>query len=149
MTYAMKCLAFFVITLLVLTSITGCGEPKQTEPAKVLFSQAQELQQAEKYNDAIKTYKQIAAKYKESRLAANSQFMIGYIYANHLKDMEQAKIEFTRFLDNYSESADSGLIVGAKFELEYLGKSIEEIPILSSVGESDTTAFNEEATDKK
>jgi outer membrane protein assembly factor BamD (BamD/ComL family) len=148
MTYVIRCLSLFVVMLLVMSSITGCGGSKQAESAEVLFSQAQDLQQAEKYNDAIKTYKQIAREHDNSRLAANSQFMIGYIYANHLKDLEQAKIEFNRFLENYTETADSGLVVGAKFELEYLGKNIEDIPVLSSVGEQDTTMVQEEKSEK-
>ncbi|MCF7811713.1 outer membrane protein assembly factor BamD [bacterium] len=148
MTYTVRCLSFFVVRLLVISLITGCGGPKQTESAQTLFSQAQELQQAEKYDDAIRTYKKIAHEYNKSRLAANSQFMVGYIYANHLKDLEQARIEFNRFLDNYSATADSGLVVGAKFELEYLGKNIEDIPVLSTVGEQDTTMVQEEKSEK-
>ena len=134
-----KKLCAFVLTIAAITWLIGCGETKQKDTAQELFAKAQELRQGEKYDDAIRTYRKIARDHKDSRLASNSQFMIGYIYANHLKDLEQAKNEINRFLEKYSEIADSGLIVGAKFELEYLGKDIEDIPILSTVGQADST----------
>ena len=128
-----------LFTAISLIWITGCGKKDEQADVKELLVQAQELQQAEKYEDAIRTYRKIARNFALTRQGANSQFMIGYIYANHLKDQEQAKIELNRFLEEYSEVADSGLIVGAQFELKYMGMNVEEIPVLSEIGSADTT----------
>lgn len=98
-----------------------------------LFAKAQDLQKDEKYDEAVKVYREIARDYSSTKQGANSQFMVGYIYANHIKDLGQAKIELQRFLDKFGASADSGLVAGAKFELEYLGKSIDDIPALSNL----------------
>ena len=135
----MRAAAISVLAALTV-SLVGCGNKEKTGKADELFAGAQQLQQEEKYSDAVKLYRQIADQYPTSRQGANSQFMIGYIYANHIKDLEQARIELNRFLEKFSSVADSGLIAGARFELQYLGKDISDIPTLSELGGVDTTA---------
>ncbi|MDP8237482.1 MAG: tetratricopeptide repeat protein [Candidatus Hatepunaea meridiana] len=130
----------FVFTLF------GCGGGAEKMGTKELLAKAQELQQGEKYEDAIRIYRKLVREYPETRQGINSQFMIGYIYANHLKDLEQAKIELNRFLESYSEKADSGLVAGAKFELDYLGKDISDIPVLTDMGGVDTSAAIKDGT---
>ncbi len=127
--------------------VAGCGKGGSGTPAAgeaELFAKAQELQKDEKFDEAIRTYRQLVREFPKTKQGANSQFMIGYIYANHVKDYEQGKIELQRFIDKFSSTADSGLIAGAKFELQWMGKDIEDIPILANIGESspktDTTA---------
>lgn len=125
-------LAFFMVT-------NGCkNESAKTGDVAEMFAKAQELQKDEKFSEAIKMYGRIAKDHKDTREAANSQFMIGYIYANHIKDFDKAKSEFVRFLDNFADVADSGLISGAHFEMQFMGMSIEEIPILNELGDGDT-----------
>ncbi len=141
MTMSLKRIGMGILILtLSLTFIVGCGQKSQkADGIEIeLFAKAQELQKKEKYDDAVNTYRQIVREYPKTRHGANSQFMIGYIYANHLKDYEQARIELNRYLKKFTEYSDSGLIAGAKFELENLGKSIDEIPIMTEIG-SDTT----------
>lgn len=139
------------ILLILLILISGCGETKKerTQEMEVeLFAKAQELQKKEKFLDAIETYRKIISEYPETRQGANSQFMIGYIFANHVKDFEQAKIELDRFLEKYSTIADSGLVAGAKFELQFMGKDIDDIPILSDLGEESKEPASEEGDNK-
>ena len=134
------------LTALIALSFVGCadkGTDKTSDDFKMakseveLFARAQELQKQEKFNEAVNIYRNITKKFKDTRQGANSQFMIGYIYANHIKDLEQAKIELDRFLGNFASVADSGLIEGAKFELSNLGKNIDDIPILSGLGDDE------------
>jgi len=133
MTIYLRIFAFALVSALALASCkkqeTAAVNGNETE----LFAKAQDLQKQEKFEDAVRTYREIARNFPTTKQGANSQFMVGYIYANHIKDYEQAKIELNRFIDKYSSSADSGLVAGAKFELQYLGKSIDEIPILSNL----------------
>lgn len=143
---------FFAIAVTV-ALFGGCsgqsgGSPEEVAAEK--FAKAQELQKDEKFAEAIQIYRGIVKKFPQTRQASNSQFMIGYICSNHLNDTEQAKIELNRFLTDYAEIADSGLIAGAKFELQYMGKNIDEIPILSNLNEdgSDTSA-NPDAGNKE
>ena len=133
--------------------LSGCGgekEDKLTTSEVELFAKAQELQKDKKHSEAVEIYRQICARYPTTKQGANSQFMIGYTYANDIKDFEQARIELQRFLDTYSTIADEGLVEGAKFELENLGKDIDEIPILIQTGEeSDTMAVETEKKEIK
>ena len=129
-----KLTSLAILAVLMVTA-AGCRKGAKTAGgADELFASAQQFQQQEKWNDAIKTYRKIATDYANTRQGANSQFMVGYIYANHIKDYEQAKTELQRFIDKFGASSDSGLVAGAKFEMQYMGKSIDEIPILSSIG---------------
>jgi outer membrane protein assembly factor BamD (BamD/ComL family) len=129
-----------LVVALAIAALTVAGCKKEAAKAISgqeieLFAKAQDLQKQEKYDEAVSVYRQITRDFPSSKQGANSQFMVGYIYANHLKDYEQAKIELQRFIDKYGASSDSGLVAGARFEMQYLGKSIDEIPILSNLGE--------------
>jgi outer membrane protein assembly factor BamD (BamD/ComL family) len=135
------------LTLFAALLIFGCKKGDQATLSvgeTELFAKAQDLQKEEKYDEAVKVYRQIARDFSKTKQGANSQFMVGYIYANHIRDYEQAKIELNRFIEEFGPNADSGLVAGARFELEWMGKDIEEIPILANIGEgsggADTTA---------
>ncbi len=133
-----KYLKLSVLVLFTALIAIGCGKGGSGTPQageSELFAKAQELQKDEKFEEAINTYRQLVREFPKTKQAANSQFMVGYIYANHVKDYEQGKIELQRFIDKFSSVADSGLIAGAQFELQWMGKDIEDIPILSNIGE--------------
>jgi outer membrane protein assembly factor BamD (BamD/ComL family) len=78
---------------------------------------------------AINTYLEIIHKYKGSSFESMSQFMIGYIYANVQTNIPKAKIAYQTFLQNYPEHE---LAPSVQFELEYLGKQIDNIDELTS-----------------
>ena len=56
--------------------------------------------------------------------------MIGYIYANVVNDPKSAKIEYSAFLEKFPTHE---LSPSVKFELEFLGKEIDEIPALKHI----------------
>ena len=56
--------------------------------------------------------------------------MIGYNYANNLNDLKSAEIEYKIFLEKFQTHE---LAISVKFELENLGKSIDEIPALKHI----------------
>lgn len=76
---------------------------------------------------AIIQYKRVSELYPDSDKVPLSVFMSGFIYANMLSDFEQAENIYSQFLEAYPEHE---LAPSVKFELEYLGKSPEEIPVL-------------------
>ena len=53
--------------------------------------------------------------------------MVGYINANHLKDLDGAKEYYNSFISKFT---DHDLADEAKYELENLGKPVEELPFL-------------------
>ena len=149
MTAAITRLCAAILLVAAFNLIVSCGgASKKEDDVTQLLTQAQQLQQAEKFEDAVRIYRKIAREYPNTHQGANSQFMVGYIYANHMKDFEQAKIELNRFLDDYADSSDSGLVVGARFELQYMGMDIEKIPVLSGMG-ADTSMVSEDETKEK
>ena len=88
---------------------------------------------AKDFEQAVNEYKLVVGNYPESRFAVNAQFMIGYVYANFLNEIEMARKEYTRFLDLYADKADSGLVQSVRFELENLGRDLNEIPKLRHI----------------
>ena len=56
--------------------------------------------------------------------------MIGYIYGNALNDFDKARFEYNEFLKRFPEHE---LSPSVKFEIEFLGKDINEIPTLNHI----------------
>ncbi len=82
---------------------------------------------------AIKEYSKVVKDYPDSRFAINAQFMIGYVFANFVQDYESARDEYERFLELFGAEADSGLVQSVKFELQNLGKDLNDIPQLKHI----------------
>ena len=82
------------------------------------------------FNKALKEYRIVLIDYKGSKEEALAQFMIGYIYANVLKDFDKARSEYQVFLDRFPKHE---LFPSVKFEIDYLGKDINEIPALKHI----------------
>lgn len=118
-----------VIPLLFLI-VLGC-EKKPSEDQ--LFNDAKKLQEEGKYTDAVASYQNLVNQYPRGKYAPQSQFMIGFIYANELKEYDKAEKAYQKFLDAYSSSADSGMVASAQWELKNLGKDINEIEDLSII----------------
>lgn len=78
----------------------------------------------ESFNKAVDLYKKIFVDYPKSKEAENALFMAGFILANDLSDLENAKNTYELFLENYpnGELSDDAIV-----ELKNLGKSPEEI----------------------
>lgn len=82
------------------------------------------------FKAAIQEYRKVIENHKGTTQEPHALFMIGYIYANVLNDMQSAKIEYEEFLNRFPEHE---LSPSVKFEIEYLGKSVDEIPALKHI----------------
>lgn len=69
-------------------------------------------------------------KYPETENGVKALFMMGFIYANHLGEFRNAQRAYLDFLDSYPNHE---LIPSVKFELENMGKKVEDIDILKDV----------------
>lgn len=76
---------------------------------------------------AVALYDSVARKFPKSPFAPKALFSEGYVYANELKNYDKAKALYEIFLSVYPEHE---MVPSVKFELKYLGKSIDEIPEL-------------------
>jgi len=82
------------------------------------------------FEKALDEYRIVLSNYEGSKEEALAQFMIGYIYANVLKDFDKARSEYQVFLDRFPKHE---LFPSVRFEIEYLGKDINEIPVLKHI----------------
>ncbi len=82
------------------------------------------------FTTAIQEYRKVIEKYGGSSQEAHALFMIGYIYANVVNDPKSAEIEYKTFLERFPTHE---LAPSVKFEIEFLGKGIEEIPALKHI----------------
>jgi len=82
------------------------------------------------FEKALSEYRVVLDKYNGSKEEALAQFMIGYIYANVIKDFDLARKEYQIFLDKFPKHE---LHPSVKFEIDYLGKDINEIPALKHI----------------
>jgi TolA-binding protein len=81
-------------------------------------------------DDALEAYQRSFELYSDTNEGVKALFMIGYLNANHLNDLDAAREAYQKFLDRYP---DHELAPSVKFELENLGKTIEEIESLEPI----------------
>ena len=79
---------------------------------------------------AIQEYRKVIENHNGSEQEPHALFMIGYIYANIMNDKKSARIEYKDFLNRFPNHEIAPSI---EFELDFLGKSIENIPALKHI----------------
>jgi|TARA_B100001964_G_scaffold106888_1_gene119432 antitoxin component YwqK of YwqJK toxin-antitoxin module len=82
------------------------------------------------FENAIVSFNKVVNNFPGSSQEPLAQFMVGYIYANFVGDTEQAISTYQTFIEKYPGHE---LTPSVKFELENLGKSIDEIPALKHI----------------
>lgn len=73
---------FAVLVFSLLIALTGC---KKGPTQEALFEKAKKAQEESNFPAAIDAYQEIVKLYPKSPQAPQCQFMVGYLYANHLK----------------------------------------------------------------
>jgi TolA-binding protein len=105
--------------------------PNDALALKALFAMADVYKNnISNVDSSISIYERIYQKYPDSDKTPNALFMIGYIYANDIKDFEKARASYTRFIQTYPNHT---LVPSAQWELENLGKSLDDIPQFEDV----------------
>ncbi|NUO18301.1 tetratricopeptide repeat protein [bacterium] len=125
-----------ILTGLALTLLSlGC---KSGPTDQELFERANTAQGQSDFPTAIKAYEELVQRYPKSDYAPKCQFMVGYLYANHLKDTEKARAAYQAFIRNYP---DDSLVKDAQWELDHLGQDVNEIDELNKlIGTPDSAA---------
>lgn len=122
-----------VLLLIVMVAVAGCKKgPSEAE----LRTKAEKLQETNDFQGAIASYAQIVKGFPKSPQAPQCQFMIGYLYANHLKNMDMAKQAYRDFIKLYPEHQ---LVKDAQWELDHLGQDVNEIEELNKILAKDAT----------
>lgn len=116
-------IGFLVLLLFVIFS-AGCGS-KAGE--KEYFDLAYQYMGKEKWSDAEMDFQKILDEYPNGVYSSKALFMIGFINANYLQNEEKARKYYTEFLEKYP---NHDLADDAKYELDNLGKNIDDLPFL-------------------
>lgn len=105
-----------VIVSLFLSTVTGCGKKMTDEE---ILQAATEYNSREEFEKAVEMHQKLLNEYPDSPHYPKSLFMVGFIYANHTKKLEEAEQVFKEFLAKYP---DNELAPSVKWELEHLGQ---------------------------
>ena len=131
-----KIMSTILISLIIIVVI-GCSEKKTEQD---YYTLANEQYGQELYADAIENFKIILEKYPDGETAAQSTFMVGFINANSLENLEEAKKYYTLFIEKYPTH---DLADDAQYELDNLGQDINELPIFKDMQEKEQASTKE------
>ena len=123
----MRRVLFGFALLMGLMLLFGCEDKKSDAE---YFQEAYNQYNQEKYVEAIQNFKKIIEYYPKGENAPKATFMIGYINANNIKNLEEAKKYYEMFIQKYP---NNDLVDDAKYELETLGQDINDLPIFKEV----------------
>ncbi len=105
-------------------------------PQDSLASQAQYLigdiymNDLRDFENAMTAYTKVVTQFRGSNYEAQAQFMIGYLQANYIGNVESARASYKLFLEKFPNHE---LTPSVQFELENLGKDINDIPVLRHI----------------
>jgi outer membrane protein assembly factor BamD (BamD/ComL family) len=105
--------------------------PEYEMVPKALYDVAElQMNQQNDLEAAIKAFQRLADQFTHSEEGLKARFMAGFLLANNVHRYEDAANEYHRFLTDYPNNS---LIEAVRFELDNLGKPIEEIPTLKGL----------------
>lgn len=130
----MRLVKFSGIVVLLFMLILAC-ESKKSEAE--YYQTANKAFSEENFEKAIENFNKLIKYYPEGERASRAHFMLGFIYANGLKDLDKAEKYYSEFIKKYP---DDELADDAQYELDHLGKDINELPIFKNITGDSTAA---------
>lgn len=123
----MKNCISFVLVLIAAIFLFSCADTKtEEEYYKLAYDQYNDG----KYDESVNNFKSLLENYPDGQNSPNAMFMIGFICANHSEKFDEAKIYYNMFMEKYPKHE---LVSSAKYELETLGKDINELDIFKDI----------------
>ncbi len=122
-----------LFAMLIMILVACSGEDENIDYYQTAYTQYNE----EKYEEAIKNFRKVVEKNQQTEESKKALFMLGFINANHTNDLDQAKKYYQQFLQQYP---DHELAASAKYELDNLGKDINELSIFKETEQKETKA---------
>ena len=83
----------------------------------------------ENYNRCVQFLERLRREYPDSYRGESALFLLGYTYADKLRDLPRAKAIYSSFLEKYPDSEMAGSV---QFELDNLGKTLDQLPVIGS-----------------
>ena len=97
--------------------------PQHRRCPEVVKQLARIAQQQGDMDGAIGYYRRLLKTYPDSPFSPEAQFMIAFIYEEHLQDLDGARLAYRRVIENYPNSE---LAVSARRLLPHVGRDPEE-----------------------
>ena len=97
--------------------------PQHERAPESLKMLAMLVQQSGDMRGAIAHYERLLSTYPQSECADEAQFMIGFIYEEHLQDFDRARVAYQRVVDEYP---GTDLATNAERLLPHVGRPAEE-----------------------
>ena len=123
----MKLLSRTLIGMLTLLILFACSKTLTEEE---YYEAAKEAYTKEKFEPAVANFKNIIQHYPQGKRAAEASFMLGFINANDIKNLDEAKKYYEAFIAKFP---DHELADDAQYELQTLGKDINDLPIFKQL----------------
>ena len=125
----MKSVKMLLIVALTGLLIFSCSSKKAEQE---YYEAAKNSYAKEDYKAAIAEFKELLQEYPKGKHAAEGLFMLGFINANSLKDYQEAKKYYKQFIAEYP---DHQLRDDAEYELKYLGKDLNSLPLFNQTNQ--------------
>ncbi|MGD9487974.1 MAG: outer membrane protein assembly factor BamD [Calditrichaceae bacterium] len=128
----MKLMKLTTVLLLVTGMIFSCSSIKSEEE---YYKSATDAYAKEDFSGAAENFKKLVENYPTGKKYGESLFMLGFINANNLENFEEAGKYYSEFIKKFPEH---DLADDAQYELDMLGKDINNLPMFQNLG-ADTT----------
>ena len=125
----MKSVKILLTVVLLGILILSCSS-KKTE--QEYYEAAKNSYAKEDYKAAITGFKELLKEYPKGKHAAEGLFMLGFINANSIKDYNEAEKYYKQFIKEYP---DHQLRDDAEYELKYLGKDLNSLPLFNQANQ--------------
>jgi tetratricopeptide (TPR) repeat protein len=113
-----------VLTDMIEAYALALGTVNQVKTAELLFEAANANRAIGNFARAIGFYQQVADNQADLQKAANSQFMMAFVYENDMQALPQAKAAYETFLKRFPQNE---MARDAQVALANLGKSPEQL----------------------
>jgi len=110
----------FIVIIFILWAVFFTEKVSEEE----LFILAQKYQSEGKDEEAVEALEKLVKEFPEDENRSIAVFMLGFIYANNLKEYDKAGKYYKMMLEEYP---DHEFTDDAKFELDNLGRDIDSL----------------------
>lgn len=114
-----------IVQIFLLVVIALSCSKKASE--KEYFDLASQYMDQQNWGKAEEYFAKVLQDYPSGLFSSKALFMVGYINANHIKNYDKARKYYSEFLEKYP---DHELAAAAKYEIDNMGKEIDELPFL-------------------
>ncbi len=128
----MKSVKILLSIALIGILVFACSQKKSEQE---YYETAKNSYAKEDYKSAIAEFKELLKEYPKGKHAAEGLFMLGFINANSIKDYKEAEKYYKQFIKEYP---DHQLRDDAEYELKYLGKDLNSLPLFNQTNQDST-----------